>query len=66
MGILSILGKVLLLSFAFFIIWYLYQFIKNRKDLFTVEVLNKSFFTMGILAVLLIIVISLTVFMLNN
>lgn len=56
--ILAMLGAAL-------IIYYLYRTIKNRPDMFSKENLNKSFFTMGILAVGLIGFVALLVLMLR-
>ncbi|MFI4962408.1 MAG: hypothetical protein ACHP6H_00975 [Legionellales bacterium] len=53
--ILGILGAVM-------IVFFLYQTIKNRPELFSKENLNKSFFTMGILALGLIAFVALLVF----
>lgn len=63
---LSFLSNILLLVLAIFIVWSLYYFIKNRSELFNTETLNKSFFSMGILAIILIIAVSFTVMLLKN
>lgn len=52
------LSKVLLIIIIICLLYSLYYFIKNEKQLFSVETLNKSFFTMGILAVVLIILVA--------
>lgn len=56
--ILGIIGAVL-------IVFVLYRMIKGRPELFSKENLNKSFMTMGVLAVGLIAFIALLVLMLN-
>lgn len=56
--ILGIMGAVL-------IVFVLYRMIKGRPELFSKENLNKSFMTMGVLAVGLIAFIALLVLMLN-
>ncbi len=56
--ILAILGAGL-------IVWYLYRTIKGRPDLFSKENMTKSFGTMGILALGLIVFIAFLVVMLN-
>ncbi|MGL6030213.1 MAG: hypothetical protein ACRC0B_03135 [Legionella sp.] len=57
--ILGIIGAVL-------IVFVLYRMIKGRPELFSKENLNKSFMTMGVLAVGLIAFIALLVLMLNT
>ncbi len=52
--LLAVLGAGLL-------IWFLYRTIKNRPDQFTREKLSKSFFTMGILSLILIAFVTLLV-----
>jgi hypothetical protein len=47
------------------ILFILYQFIKGNPNQFSKENLNKSFFIMGILALILIGFIALMVFMLR-
>lgn len=56
--ILGIIGAIL-------IVFVLYRMIKGRPELFSKENLNKSFMTMGVLAVGLIAFIALLVLMLN-
>lgn len=48
------------------ILFLLYRAIKGRPDQFSKENLNKSFFTMGILAVVLIAFIALMVLFLRS
>ena len=43
------------------VIWFLYRSIKGRPDQFTREKLSQSFFTMGILGVILIGFVTLLV-----
>ena len=43
------------------LLWLLYGAVKHKPQLFAAENLSKSFFTMGILAVALIIIIGLAV-----
>lgn len=62
---LNILGKFLLAIVAIYLLYNLYYFIKNEKNFFTAEVLNKSFFTMGVLAIILIILVSVAIFLLK-
>lgn len=48
------------------IVWLLYRTIKGRPEQFSGENLNKSFSTMGVLALLLILFIGLLVFLLRH
>ena len=63
---MNTLYQVLGLLGAAMIIYMLYRTIKGRPELFSRENLNKSFFTMGILAVGLIGFIALLILMLRN
>ena len=65
-NILNILGKFLLVIIAVFLLYNLYYFIKNEKKFFSVEILNKSFFTMGLLAIILIILVAGTILFLQR
>lgn len=56
----------LLIITSLFLLFMLYTNIKNRPDLFSSKNINNSFFTMGILAIILIIMISLTVIVLRK
>lgn len=48
------------------IVWILYRSIKGQPQQFTRENFNKSFYTMGILALILIAFIALLAFMLRQ
>lgn len=58
--------KILLIATSIFLLFGLYNGIKNKSDLFNSKNINNSFFTMGILAIILIIMISLIVIMLRK
>lgn len=58
-NILAIIGIALL-------VWMLYRGIKGNPDAFSKDNLNKSFMTMGILALILIGVIAFAVIMLKK
>lgn len=60
------LYQILGLLGAGLVIFLLYRTIKGRPELFSKENLNKSFFTMGILAIGLIGFIALLILMLRN
>lgn len=59
------LYQILGLIGAGLLIFVLYRTIKGRPDWFSRENLNKSFLTMGVLALGLIVFIALLVFMLR-
>lgn len=59
------LYQILGLAGAGLIIWFLYRNIKNRPDVFSRENMSKSFFSMGILAVLLIAFVALLIVILR-
>jgi hypothetical protein len=63
---LSILKIILFIMLAGYLLNSLYYFIKNEKQFFSMEVLNKSFFTMGILATILIALVAGVVFILQR
>ncbi|CEG59027.1 hypothetical protein [Legionella fallonii] len=63
---MNTLYQVLGLLGAGMILFLLYRTIKGRPELFSKENLNKSFFTMGILAIGLIGFIALLILMLRN
>lgn len=48
------------------LIWMLYRGVKNNPQAFSRENLSKSFFTLGILALILIGLVSFTVLMLKR
>ncbi|KTD42740.1 hypothetical protein [Legionella parisiensis] len=60
------LYQILGLMGAGLIIFILYRAIKGRPEQFSKENLNKSFFTMGVLALVLIGFIALLVLILRN
>ncbi|MGQ3889657.1 hypothetical protein ACQUW5_11560 [Legionella sp. CNM-1927-20] len=58
--------QILGLIGAGLIIWFMYRSIKYRPDLFSRDNLNKSFFTIGILALILIAFVGLLILMVRN
>lgn len=52
--LMAVIGATLL-------IWFLYRTIKHRPEQFTKEKLSKSFFTMGILSLILIAFVAVLV-----
>jgi len=59
MQILGVLAAIAL-------IWWLVVFIKNNPKALSGENLNKSFFSMGVLALILIVFIAILVFILRH
>lgn len=57
--------QILALVGAGFIVWILYRTIKGRPDQFSRDKITKSFTTMGILALILIVFIAFLVMMLR-
>jgi hypothetical protein len=55
--------QILGLIGAGFIIWVLYRYIRSNPESLSKDSLSKSFFTMGVLAVLLICFVALLIFM---
>lgn len=60
------LYQVLGLLGAGLIIWYLYRTIKGRPELFSRENFGKSFSTMGVLGLILIVFVTLLILMVRN
>ena len=48
------------------IVWFMYRAIKGQPNQFTRENITKSFSTMGVLAIILIVFVSLLVFMVRS
>ncbi len=63
---MTTMNSILLVILSIVLLWVLYSSIKNKPEAFSAKNLNKSFFTMGVLAVILIIVIGLAVIMLKK
>lgn len=59
-------GKILFIVGAIGMIFLLYQTIRGRPDWFSSDNLQKSFFTLGILALVLIVFIGLLVLLLKS
>ena len=59
------LAKILVLLLAAFFLWWIIRYFKANPKAFSAKNLNKSFFTMGILALILIAFIALLVFFLR-
>lgn len=57
--------QILALIGAALIVWITYRSIKGRPDQFSREKMSKSFFSMGVLALILIVFVALLVLMLR-
>lgn len=63
---MNTLYQVLALLGAGLILWVMLRTIKGRPELFSRENLSKSFFSFGVLAIVLIAFVGLLVLILNN
>jgi len=55
------LAKILIVLLAAFFVWWIIRYFKLNPGAFSAKNLNRSFFTMGILALILIVFIFLCV-----
>lgn len=60
------LYQVLALIGAALVIWVTYRAIKGRPEMFTRDNLRKSFFSLGVLAIVLIMFVALLVLMVRQ
>ena len=60
------LGKILVILLAAFFLWWIIGYFKTHPKSFSAKNLNRSFFTMGILALILIVFIALCVILLRH
>lgn len=58
--------QILALIGAALIVWITYRSIKGRPDQFSREKMSKSFFSMGVLALILIVFVALLVLMVRQ
>ncbi|PCH56071.1 MAG: hypothetical protein COC15_03665 [Legionellales bacterium] len=59
-------NQILSIAIAGFFIWLLWRYIKHSPEMFSRDKLGKSSWTMGLLALGLIAVISVVIMLLNN
>ncbi len=59
-------SKIAAVIFAIFLVFSLYQYIKTNPETLSLANLNKSSFTIGLLAVGLIVFITIVVMLLRN
>jgi len=60
------LSKIAAILFAAFLLWMLFRYIKSNPESLSFASLNKSLYTMGILAIGLIVFITFIVMLLRN
>jgi hypothetical protein len=58
--------QLLALVGAGMIVWLLYRTVKGRPDMFNRDKMHNSFFTMGVLALILIVFVAFLVFLVRN
>lgn len=63
---MDIFSKILMVVFAIFLLWMLFRFIKSNPESLSFANLNKSFMSMGLLAVGLIVFIAVVVMLLRR
>ncbi|MBN1684448.1 MAG: hypothetical protein JW855_03305 [Gammaproteobacteria bacterium] len=63
---MQMLSKILLTILSLFLLWYLWRIYQRNPQMFSRENWGKSFFTMGVLALILIGVIAICVFFLRS
>ena len=61
---MTTMNSIVLVILSIVLLWVLYSSIKNKPEAFSAKNLNKSFFIMGIIAIILIIVIGFAAIML--
>lgn len=59
-------GQILLILGAGLIVWFLVRTIRSNPEVFSKEMFSKSFYTMGILAIVLIAFIAVCIFILRS
>lgn len=60
------LGQILLILGAGLVVWFLVRTIRSNPAVFSKEMFSKSFYTMGILAIVLIAFIAVCIFILRS
>lgn len=63
---MDMLSKIVAILFALFILWMLFRYIKANPESLSLANLNKSMFTMGMLALGLIVFIGIVVYLLRG
>lgn len=63
---MDMLSKIAAVLFAAFLLWMLFKYIKSNPESLSSANLNKSFYTMGILGVGLIVFIAVIIMLLRR
>lgn len=63
---MSNLYQILAMVLIGLAIWWLYRTVKNQPQMFTKENLNKSVYTLGLLALVLIVFVAFLVMLVRN
>jgi hypothetical protein len=63
---MSTLYQILAMVLIGLAIWWLYRTVKNQPQMFTKENLNKSVYTLGLLALVLIVFVAFLVMLVRN
>jgi hypothetical protein len=63
---MSTVYQILALVMIGLAIWWLYRTVKNQPQLFTKDNLNKSIYTLGVLALALIVFVAFLVMLVRN
>ena len=63
---MSTVYQILALVMIGLAIWWLYRTVKNQPQLFTKDNLNKSIYTLGVLALVLIVFVAFLVMLVRN
>lgn len=59
-------SKIMMVVFAIFLLWILFRYIKSNPESLSLANLNKSFFSVGLLAIGLIVFIAVVVMLLRR
>jgi hypothetical protein len=63
---MEVFWQLLALAGAGLLIWYMVRTIRSQPEVFSKQMFSKSFYTMGILAIILILFVALCIFILRN
>lgn len=62
---MEVFWQILALVGAGLLIWYMIRVIRSQPEVFSKQMFSKSFYTMGILAIVLILFIAICIFILR-
>ncbi len=63
---MDMLSKIAAILFAVFLLWMLFRYLKANPETLTLQNINKSMLTMGLLGIGLIIFIAIVVMLLRS